>query len=82
VIEPRHHAATIDTATLPAAQPPQRSRLVFLGAGALVAAATWTQATGPRPLPVGPSTAGLLIVIALSSLVAMLLQWIAARVAW
>lgn len=71
----------IDTATLPAAQPPRRSRLAFLGAGALVAVGYMDPGNWATAIAGGARYGySLLIVIALSSLVAMLLQWIAARV--
>ncbi|MFJ5383667.1 Nramp family divalent metal transporter [Cupriavidus sp. CER94] len=71
----------IDSATLPAAQPPQRSRLAFLGAGALVAVGYMDPGNWATAIAGGARYGySLLIVIALSSLVAMLLQWIAARV--
>src|SRR5689334_5223196 len=71
----------IDTATLPAAQPPRRSRLAFLGAGALVAVGYMDPGNWATAIAGGAKYGySLLIVIALSSLVAMLLQWIAARV--
>ena len=71
----------IDTATLPAAPAPRRSRVAFLGAGALVAVGYMDPGNWATAIAGGAKYGyTLLSVIAASSLVAMLLQWIAARV--
>jgi len=71
----------IESATLPAAPSARRSRLAFLGAGALVAVGYMDPGNWATAIAGGAKFGySLLSVIALSSLVAMLLQWIAARV--
>lgn len=77
----------LDTATMPPRQPAQlrigqpRSRLAFLGAGALVAVGYMDPGNWATAIAGGASYGyQLLFVIAASSIVAMLLQWIAARI--
>lgn len=65
----------IESATLPAAPPARRSRLAFLGAGALVAVGYMDPGNWATAIAGGAKFGySLLSVIALSSLVAMLLQ--------
>nr|WP_315593918.1 Nramp family divalent metal transporter [uncultured Cupriavidus sp.] len=80
---PTESAALPDTVpdAVSAALPPQRSRAVFLGAGALVAVGYMDPGNWATAIAGGAKYGySLLFVIAVASLVAMLLQWIAARV--
>ncbi|MWL87408.1 Nramp family divalent metal transporter [Cupriavidus sp. SW-Y-13] len=71
-----------DSAVLqPTATPPRRSRLAFVGAGALVAVGYMDPGNWATAIAGGAKYGySLLIVIAVASVMAMLLQWIAARV--
>lgn len=71
----------LETAALPAPLPARRSRAAFLGAGALIAVGYMDPGNWATAIAGGAKYGySLLFVIAMASLVAMLLQWIAARV--